>query len=143
MINEVNEALCLLLGRELPPGAAVRLDPPKPTWQTETPSDAVDLFLFGLYRDADEDGVRRCRLSYLVTARAARVDDEHRLLDQALRTAMRTETVPKDCFGTGFADGGQPVRLDLAETGPGALWTNLGMPARAAFVLEVSVPVAE
>jgi len=31
VITEVDEALCVLLGRSLPEGTMVRLDPPKPT----------------------------------------------------------------------------------------------------------------
>jgi hypothetical protein len=33
-----------------------------------------------------------------------------------------------------------PVLVDLDPAGPGQLWTSLGMPARAAFVLTVSAP---
>src|SRR5436305_5496926 len=51
MIAEVDEALCRALARVLPKGTVVRLDPPKPTWQTEKPSQAIDLFLFNLGGD--------------------------------------------------------------------------------------------
>ncbi len=157
MITEVDDALCLLLGRALPEGTAVRLDPPKPTWQTERPSMAIDLFLFGLRDDPrgrqsgwDEarDGrgavlsrrapSRRCALSYLVTARAPRVGDEHMLLDRALRTMVFADTVPADCLSGALAEAGEPVHLSVSGDDPGELWSNLGMPARAAFVVTVS-----
>src|SRR3954469_23383750 len=91
VITEVDDALCRLLGRKMPEGTVVRLDPPKPTWQTERPSNTIDLFLFGMQADTvdtsvptQRDSMRRCELSYLVTARAQKIHEEHRLLDRAL-----------------------------------------------------------
>jgi hypothetical protein len=142
VITEVDDALCVLLGRSLPEGTMVRLDPPKPTWQTERPSKAIDLFLFGLHDEhaAESGSVRRCRLSYLVTARAPKISEEHQLLDIALRVMIITATLPVDCLPAALARAGGPVRLKVAETDPGGLWSSLGMPARAAFVVSVSAP---
>lgn len=159
MITEVDDALCLMLGRCLPEGTAVRLDPPKPTWQTERPSKVLDLFLFGLHDDPrgresgwgetrDERGAvlsrrqpaRRCSLSYLVTARAPGVGDEHRLLDLALRTMIFADSIPADCLGGTLAETGDPVFLTVSQNDPGELWSSLGMPARAAFIISVSAP---
>jgi hypothetical protein len=145
VITEVDDALCRLLGRKMPEGTVVRLDPPKPTWQTERPLNTIDLFLFGLADDqrvpTQRELVRRCELSYLVTARAEKVHEEHRLLDRALRTVMFADKVPADCLSDSLAESDQPVYLRIADTGPGALWTSLGMPARAAFVMAASVPM--
>lgn len=157
MITEVDDALCVLLGRSLPEGTMVRLDPPKPTWQTERPSKAIDLFLYGLHDDPrgresgwdqvrDERGAvlsrsqpaRRCELSYLVTARAPNVGQEHMLLDLALRTMIFADILPEDCLPSALAETGAPVYLRVADTDPGALWSSLGMPARAAFTITVS-----
>ena len=159
VITEVDEALCVLLGRSLPEGTMVRLDPPKPTWETERPSNAIDLFLYGLNDDRtnresgyadhrDERGtvlarsspVRRCALSYLVTARAPKISEEHLLLSVALRTMMFTDALPADCMPDALAAVAVPVFIRVAETDPGALWSNLGMPARAAFAVTVSAP---
>lgn len=159
MISEVDEALCVLLGRALPEGTTVRLDPPKPTWQTERPSRAIDLFLFGLHDDPrgrqsgfdevrDQRGAvlsrreptRRCELSYLVTARAAKISEEHRLLDVALRTMIFTDVVPADILPSALAGTGAPVFVNVADAEPGGLWASLGMPARASFVVKVSAP---
>jgi hypothetical protein len=157
VITEVDEALCVLLGRSLPEGTMVRLDPPKPTWETERPSNAIDLFLYGLHSDresresgyADErsdrgtvlsrrEPSRRCSLSYLVTARAPKISEEHLLLSVALRTMMFTDTLPSDCMPDALE---APVYIRIADTDPGALWSNLGMPARAAFAIAVSAPL--
>jgi len=159
VITEVDEALCMLLGRSLPEGTMVRLDPPKPTWETERASNAIDLFLFGLHDDPsgresgfaderDEDGKvaarrepnRRCSLSYLVTARAPKVNEEHLLLGVALRTMLFTDSLPAECMPDALAAAGAPVFIKIAGTDPGSLWTNLGMPARASFAVTVSAP---
>lgn len=159
MIAEVDEALCRVLARVLPEGTVVRLDPPKPTWQTETPSQAIDLFLFGLagdprgaasgieeVRDADgrvlerRQAPRRYRLSYLVTARAPKIAEEHELLDTALQALTDGAALPADCLPEALVETGMPVMVDLDPGGPGGLWTSLGMPARAAFVLTISAP---
>jgi hypothetical protein len=159
MIAEVDEALCRALARVLPKGTVVRLDPPKPTWQTEKPSQAIDLFLFNLAgdprgaavgyeetRDADgrvlyrQDPPRRYQLSYLVTARAPKIAEEHELLDTALRALTDGESLPESCLPDALLETGMPVLVDLDPAGPGPLWTSLGMPARAAFVLSVSAP---
>jgi hypothetical protein len=159
VIAEVDEALCRALARVLPKGTVVRLDPPKPTWQTEKPSQAIDLFLFNLAGDdrgaasgweevRDERGrvlsrqepPRRYRLSYLVTARAPEIAEEHELLDTALRALTDGESLPESCLPDALLETGNPVLVDLDPSGPGHLWTSLGMPARAAFVLTVSAP---
>jgi len=159
MIAEVDEALCRALARVLPKGTVVRLDPPKPTWQTEKPSQAIDLFLFNLASDdrrlmsgydevRDNDGrvlsrrdpPKRYFLSYLVTARAPKIAEEHELLDTALRALTDGEALPADCLPDTLLDTGMPVYVDLDPKGPGDIWTSLGMPARAAFVLTVSAP---
>lgn len=149
----------MLLGRSLPEGTMVRLDPPKPTWETERPSNAIDLFLFGLHDDTsgresgvaderDERGAvlsrrepnRRCSLSYLVTARAPKINEEHLLLGVALRTMLFTEALPTDCMPEALAQVGAPVFIRIADSDPGSLWSNLGMPARASFAITVSAP---
>jgi hypothetical protein len=159
VITEVDEALCVLLGRSLPEGTMVRLDPPKPTWETERPSNAIDLFLFGLHEDRDgresgfadqrnergtvlsrQEPSRRCSLSYLVTARAPKISEEHLLLGVALRTMLFTDTLPADCMPNTLAATDTPVFIRIADNDPGALWSNLGMPARAAFAISVSAP---
>ena len=157
MIAEVDEALCRALARVLPKGTVVRLDPPKPTWQTEKPSQAIDLFLFGLAGDprgaasgweevrdprgrvlSRQEAPRRYQLSYLVTARAPKISEEHELLDTALRALTDGEALPESCLPEALLDTGMPVLVELDPSGPGQLWTSLGMPARAAFVLTVS-----
>jgi hypothetical protein len=139
VIAEVDEALCRLIGRHLPAGTAVRLDAPKPTWQSEGRHHTVDLFLFAL-RDTGSAGdarrVQRCTLSYLVTAHAGKIQDEHRLLDLALGTIVGTRTLAVDGFGD------EPISLRVSDIDSTALWTSLGMPARAGFVTTITAPLA-
>jgi len=132
VITQVDEALCRLIAPHLPEGTVVRLDPPKPTWQTETPVSVVDLFLFALHGAGPGTGAvraKRCELSYLITARADKVRDEHTLLDRSLRALIRTEILMVD---------DQPLRLAIGKTDPTGLWVSLGLPARAAFVVTVT-----
>ncbi len=132
MITQVDEALCLLIAPHLPEGTVVRLDPPKPTWQTETQVSSVDLFLFALHGAVPGTGAvraKRCELSYLVTARADRIRDEHTLLDRSLRVLLGTEFLMVDT---------RPSRVSIGETDPTGLWVGLGLPARAAFVVTVA-----
>lgn len=142
MITLVDDALCRLIGGRLPAGTAVRLDAPKPTWQTEADNQSVDLFLFGL-RDAGESGARpgrHCVLSYLVTARAGKVPEEHLLLQQAFCVLSGTKVVPPELLPDEFADA---VSVRISDLDPSRLWTSLGMPARASFVVTVTAPVIE
>ena len=76
----------------------------------------------------------------MVTARAPKISEEHRLLDVALRTMIFTDMLPVDCLPSGLADAGAPVFVNVAESEPASLWTSLGMPARAAFVVKISAP---
>lgn len=140
MIAQVDAALCRLLRPCLPSGTQIRLDPPKPAWQTESRVRSVELFLFALHDavGAGKEGegkraARRCALSYLVTARAGQVAEEHALLDAALGAVLASEQLP--------AETASPVRMALAATDPSTLWTSLGMPARAGFVLRVTADV--
>lgn len=135
MIAQVDEALCRLLRPRLPAGTQLRLDPPKPAWQTESQVRSVELFLFALH-DAVGEGkrvARRCTLSYLVTARAGQVREEHDLLDAALHAVLEAGQLP--------GESASPIRMALAATDPTGLWTSLGIPARAGFVLRVTADV--
>lgn len=126
VIFEVDSTLCRLLGSRLPEGVQVRLEPPTPTWINETnPLPAVHVFLFELRAGQARRPARDFELSYLVAARAASVAGEHALLDEAL-VAL-----------TG-GDSGQSITVRLADHGVGGLWSALGMPARAAFVISVT-----
>ncbi|MFB9904921.1 Pvc16 family protein [Allokutzneria oryzae] len=129
MISEVDEALRAALRETLSRGTLVRFDPPTPSWLAEPhPRPTVHLFLFQLRDDPSLPGVGRRELSYLVTARAEDIEREHRLLDRALRTLTASPELAADTV------------VRLADPGGGDLWSALGMPARAAFVIAVSAP---
>ncbi|MCK2244047.1 MULTISPECIES: Pvc16 family protein [unclassified Crossiella] len=126
VIREVDTALCRLLGSRLPQGVEVRLEPPTPTWINEAnPLPAVHVFLYELRAGRAHRPARDLELSYLVAARAGSVAGEHELLGEALDALTAQES-------------GQPVAVRLAEHGVGGLWSALGMPARAAFVISVT-----
>ncbi|MEC3978092.1 hypothetical protein [Amycolatopsis sp. H20-H5] len=137
MITQVDEALCRLIAPYLPAGTVIRLDPPKPTWQTEAQVSSVDLFLFALHDAGAPAGVvrggKRCALSYLVTARSDTVRGEHALLDGSLRALLETEQLR-----TELAEECLPIGLSIGDLDPTGLWASLGMPARAAFVVTVT-----
>ncbi|GAA4541291.1 Pvc16 family protein [Amycolatopsis samaneae] len=155
MIAQVDEALCLLIRPHLPEGTEIRLDPPKPAWEKENRGRSLELFLFSLHaataeeaggRDAGSGGTgvtpaRRCTLSYLVTARAGRVHEEHTLLDAALCAVVAADHVPAGLLPAGAGAGCLPLRLSLASTDPTDLWPSFGIPARAAFVVSVTAGV--
>lgn len=144
MIAEVDDALCLLLGRNLPEGTVVRLDAPKPGWQTEPPGRSVDLFLFDLRDVPQRSGpwaATAYALSYLVTAKAAKIREEHRLLDAVLRTVLANPVLTRDCFPAEFDYPDKEITLLVTGSEPGTLWTSIGMPARAGFVVTVTAPL--
>ncbi|MCP3800739.1 DUF4255 domain-containing protein [Allokutzneria sp. A3M-2-11 16] len=117
MIVEVDEALRAALREKLPRGTLVRFDPPTPSWLAEPrPRPTVHLFLFEIRADAE--------LRYLVTARSEDIEREHELLDRSLHVLKSLK---------------EPL-VRLADPGGGQLWSALGMPARAAFVIAVSSP---
>lgn len=157
MIPEVDAALRTLIERHLPAGGQVRFGPPQSA--SEPAPAVVNLFLFGLRDDQrgrvsgwddvrDAQGMvlgrqppaRRYELSYLVTAWADDVANEHALLDAALCAVGAADALPADCLPPGLGGEGLPVLVRLAEPGPEGLWPALGMP-RATFVIAVSAPL--
>ncbi|MBP2474419.1 hypothetical protein JOF53_003291 [Crossiella equi] len=126
VIRAVDDTLRRVLRTRLPDGVEVRLEPPTPTWLNDTAAlPAVHVFLFELRAGRTLRPQRDVELSYLVAARATDVAGEHELLDEALDALTAAEAQP-------------PVAVRLADHGVGGLWSALGMPARAAFVISVT-----
>jgi len=165
MIAEVDEALCRALARVLPKGTVVRLDPPKPTWQTEKPSQAIDLFLFNLAGDergaasgfeevrdpngrvlSRQEPPRRYRLSYLATAWTPRPEDEHRLLSSMLAGLLQHEYFPPELL-KGTLEGEEvPVLLTVAlppsdERKIADTWSALGGELKPSLDVVVTAPL--
>lgn len=84
---------------------------------------------------------RRYELSYLVTAYAATVTDEHRLLGLVLATCAELEAVPPCYLGGKLTGAGLPVGLRVASptaaAAPWDLWQALGIAPRACLDLLV------
>jgi Pvc16 N-terminal domain len=84
---------------------------------------------------------RRYELSYLVTAHAATVTEEHRLLGMVLATCAELEAVPPRYLGGKLASTGLPVGLRVAAptavAAPWDLWQALGIAPRTCLDLLV------
>lgn len=165
MLHDVDEALSGLLGAAIAAGGAedVVLSFQSPAAQDGRPSGAptLALFLYDIRENLTGRGAnwgeirdqahrvavrhlapRRYELSYLVTAYAATVKDEHRLLGLALAAVAELETVPARYLGGSLARAGLPVGLRLAAPAPAAapwdLWQALGIVPRACLDLVVT-----
>ncbi|MER7577501.1 DUF4255 domain-containing protein [Streptomyces sp. NPDC126514] len=163
MFHEVDASLHAFLTGRLPQGTAVSFDPPSGAdGRPGTPQ--VCVFLYHVAEDAagraagwgevrDERHqvvrrhlpLRRYDLSYLVTASAPSVRDEHRLLGSVLGALANYEALPAECLSPALAEAGRPVPLRAAVFGPVApgwkLWSALQMPPRVCLDLVVTAPL--
>lgn len=163
MFHEVDASLHAFLTDRLPEGTAVSFDaPPGADGRPDAPQ--VCLFLYHVAEDAggraagwgevrDEHHqvikrhlpLRRYDLSYLVTALAPSVKDEHRLLGAVLAALVNYESLPTACLSSSLAAVGRPVPLRTAVLDPVApgwkLWSALQMPPRACLDLVVTAPL--
>ncbi|MDO0928898.1 DUF4255 domain-containing protein [Streptomyces sp. TG1A-8] len=168
MIHEVDEALRGLLresGLEAA-GVEVVLDAPTRDWAARRTAPTVCAFLYDIREDAtrrgsgagevhDADGYvvarrtppRWFQLTYLVTAWAARPQDEHRLLSQVLAGLVGTGTLPERLLTGTLAELGLAVGLETAGVGPDApaasdVWSALGGELKASLGVRVRAPLA-
>jgi hypothetical protein len=165
MLHDVDEALSGLLGTAVTALGAeeVVLSFQSPAARDSRPADAptVALFLYDVRENLTGRGAdwtqtrdhdhrvavrqlapRRYELSYLVTAHAATVSDEHRLLGLVLTAVAVLDTVPARCLVGSLARAGLPVGLRVAAPAPAAapwdLWRALGIAPRACLDLVVT-----
>lgn len=164
VISAANASLGVLLAECLPEPGAVRFSvPPAPAGQPAGP--ALHLILYDVREDpqgrlADWLDVRdaagrvvgrrrpprRYELSYLASAVANDIDEEHRLLGTALTGLHEHDHLPERCLRGALVATGR-VALTVAspkpKVEPYGLWTAFGVPMRAAFdlMLTVAVPV--
>ncbi|WP_432000539.1 DUF4255 domain-containing protein [Streptomyces sioyaensis] len=144
----------------------VSFDTPDADWAARRAGPCVNLFLYGIEEDGarsqsgdvsivDEQGTvvgyadppRYFRLTYLVSVWAQSVQDEHRVLGVLLEWCVRTEelTVHGSPGGTGASRRlalGLREAGDAAEAAPSRLWSSLGIAARPALDLAVTVPLS-
>src|SRR6476469_3835913 len=104
MIQDVDEALRTLIGREALNGSGVEIafDAPTKDWVSRRNAPMVDMYLYDIREDTSRRVTghrlppRRYRLSYLVTAWTNRPEDEHRLLSSMLACFVSHEYMPAD-----------------------------------------------
>ena len=165
MIGEVDEALRTLVREAVEsPDVEVVLDAPTKDWAARRNAPTVDVYLYDLREDLRrrtrgelENRVegkvstryqppRHFRLSYLVTAWTQRPEDEHRLLDAALRHLLRFDALPARVLDETLARAGARVPLFVGlpppeDRGFADVWTALGGELKPSIDVVVDVPV--
>lgn len=169
MLADVDESLRALLAADTFPGQSVRvdLDAPNKEWSGRRTAPGLNLFLADIRENLElrrvdpievrnNDGQVTSRqphpryyaLTYVLTAWAATVEDEHRLLGSALVALLRSDFLP-DHFSTGQLaeqiQAGYPVRLRVGgtlftERMATELWSSLGSDYRPSISVTVIVP---
>ncbi|PPK68471.1 DUF4255 domain-containing protein [Actinokineospora auranticolor] len=168
MIDEVDEALRLLLAEEGIPAEGVELvfDAPTKDWAAKLTAPTVSVFLYdlredssrrrtGVQEEADDDGTvvgRRepplwYQLSYLATVWTARPKDEHRLLSDILRAVAPHDVLHHRWLTGSLAELGRSVLFQSAgpiTDGQAAteVWSALEGRLKPAVNLQVIAPLA-
>jgi hypothetical protein len=158
-IRLIDDGLEKLLRTELPlpPDLGeVSFDAPNGTWAAQLSRLTVNLYLYDVHRSnqpvrapisrVGDDGRRErriplpmIRLSYLVSAWAGSVRDEHQLLGEVINRLAGIETLPKE-YLTGSP--AAPVDLSFAEDPQSKtreIWGGLGGQLKGSFTLHVTV----
>jgi hypothetical protein len=161
MLADLDESLRTLLKRELGrhgfDGVEIVFDAPDKEWAASLSSPAVNLFLYDIreakeFRPTDWEqrpGPREGRpidlrpplrvdASYAVTAWTRDVQDEHRLLSQAMAALYAYPTLPPDVLTTSLANGSQryPLKTRTAQErheDASDFWTAVGGQYKASF----------
>jgi hypothetical protein len=136
----------------------ISFDSPHDTWSAKVTRPTVNLFLFDIARAAapsapmppqrDPGGGRSperpaplVSFSYLLSAWGGGVQEEHRLLGDAVRAVLRTPSLSP---GPPNPDLLAPVQIELSETNEarmGQLWSGLGRRLRAGMVLVATTAI--
>lgn len=154
MLADLDESLRALLGRELAGHGFKELDiafdPPAATWSSKRTTPTLNLFLYDLHESTEkrpvdwetrrENGrtheVRpplRVDASYVVTAWAKTIGDEHRILSQVLATLHVYRELPQDVLAGGLGDEAalrHPPSATICRTRPDSrtdFWAAFGL----------------
>lgn len=161
MIGTVDAGLTALLrtALPLPEGVGdVSFDVPDREWAAKLSRVTVDLYLFDVARSpqpprpAQErvgaDGRRErtlptplVRLSYMVSAWAGTVPDEHQLLGEVLSVFVAHQTLPAEHLPEPVPGSVQLALAQREGRRPGDLWSGLDGRMKPVVELEVTVPV--
>lgn len=163
-IADLDEALRTLLRRELSrhgfEGVEIAFDAPAKEWSGKLTGPTVNLFLYDLREATDRavatpserrgngiaivtDPPLHLELTYAVTAWTKAVEDEHRLLSQALAVLFSYSEIPTDVIGESIA-----MTLSRAEMSVGRpreekadFWTSVGGQYKASIDLVVQIVI--
>ncbi|WP_328667223.1 DUF4255 domain-containing protein [Streptomyces sp. NBC_00322] len=168
LVQQVDETLRAELMRGPLRGTNIQLsfDTPDADWAARRSGPCVNLFLYGVEEDTsrsqsggvtvlDEQGTvigntgppRYFRLTYLVSVWAQSAQDEHGVLGTLLEWCVCTEELvahapPGGNGGSRRLSLGLREAGDTPETTASRLWPTLGISARPALDLAVTVPVS-
>lgn len=165
MIREMDEALRQLLNRELPikkNEIDIAFEQPKRDWSARLNRPTLSLFLYDIRehlkmrgshqwqveRRPDGTALQRrppvkVKLSYMITAWASNIDDEHNLLSRTLLTFYRQPIVPPELLPKAIQDQPAPVELEVSTEDttykPVDVWTVLDNDLRPSITLIVTL----
>ncbi len=167
MIAEVDDALRDLVRNEALAGSDVEVvfDAPTKDWAARRNAPTVNLYLYDVREDLrrrergwseerDADGVvvarrpaaRYFKLSYLLTAWTQRPEDEHRLLDDLLRTFLQYDALPDRLVTGRLAETRLDVPVTVGLPPPedrafADVWSALGGELKPSLDLVVAAPI--
>ena len=166
MLTDLEETLKKLLIRDLPiPNGEVEVsfDLPKRDWGAGRVKPTVNLYLYDIVQNTelrrndwvverDDDGKaakfkppNRINVTYLVTAWAGQVEDEHRLVWRTLSVLLRHPELPEDMLQGALRDAYEPIQAQVLATddipNPADLWNVLDNEFRPALHYRVILPL--
>jgi len=168
MIGQVDDALHEIVTGEALSGADLEVvfDAPTKDWAARRNAPTVNLYLYDIredvrrrpagyleQRDPDSGAVvtrrpapRFFKLSYLVTAWTQRPEDEHRVLDDLLRTFLKYDALPDHLVVGQLAEPREPVKVTIGLPPPedrafADVWSALGGELKPSLDLVVLAPV--
>ena len=166
MIYEVDEALTKLLRRlvTIDDALDIAMDAPTRDWSARRNAPTLNVFLYDIREDLqrrtrdriderDQSGrivARRAAprhfvLSYLITAWAARPQDEHRLLSVTLAGLLARESFAADDLPMGLRELGLTVPVTVAlppeDRSFADFWSALGGELRPSLDVRVTAPI--
>ena len=166
VIADVDHSLARFFAAALPKETTVSFDTPSEQWSKAVGRPTVSFFLHRIVEDIDRraadwlderDGegrvasrqppIRHYQLHYQVSAWAASVADEHRLLGDVMDVCLGGEIVPREHLTGSLDVDDEPLLMRLAQpvSNPGPqphdVWESLGLPLRASFELVLVAPL--
>lgn len=159
LIPAVEDGLERLLRETLPLAAEqgdISFEAPSATWSAGVNRLTVNAFLFAISRSGQPPRVQENRpgpdgrlqrrfalpmveLSYLVSAWAGSVRDEHALLGDALARLLANPVVPAEYLPFPLESAVQLALGGAEGVKPREVWTGIGGHLKASFVLQVTV----